>query len=80
MGGFLLLKWKKLGKYFKLYHIPFTVKEFQCTFFTFPSKECMISLITKMNKFIGDKNYVFLNISDYSHENTGKRQKACQFF
>ena len=44
-GRFLFPRWKKLHQYFTLCHIPFTVKEFQYTFFTFPSKQCMTSLI-----------------------------------
>ena len=45
-------KMEKLDKYFTLYHIPFIVKEFQYTFFTFPNKECMTSLIKKQIFFI----------------------------
>ena len=44
-GRFLFPRWKELRQYFTLCHIPFTVKEFQYTFFTFPSKLCMTSLI-----------------------------------
>ena len=44
-GRFLFPRWKKLHQYFTLCHIPFTIKEFQYTFFTFPSKERMASLI-----------------------------------
>ena len=44
-GRFLFPRWKKLRQYFTLYHAPFTVKKFQYTFFTFPSKQCMTSLI-----------------------------------
>ena len=36
----------------------------------------MTSLVKRMNKLIGDKKKVFLNISHYLHENTGKRQNA----
>ena len=42
---FLFPRWNKLRQYFTLYHIPFTVKKFQYTLFTFPSKQCMTSLI-----------------------------------
>ena len=38
---------EKLNYYFTLYCIPIIVKKFQYTFFTFPSKESMISLIKK---------------------------------
>ena len=45
--GFPFPRWKKIDWYITLYHILFTVKEFQYTFFTFPSKQHKKS----MNKF-----------------------------
>ena len=46
-GRFLFPRWKKLHQYFTLCHIPFTVKEFQYIFFTFPLKNRMTSLINR---------------------------------
>ena len=50
-GASLFPRWKMLDSLFTVkfsrYHIRFTIKEFQYTFFTFPSKECMVSLIKK---------------------------------
>ena len=47
MGKFLFARWKKLHQYFTLCYIPFTVKEFLYTFFTFPNTHCMTSLIKR---------------------------------
>ena len=44
-GRFLFPRWKKLHQYFTLCHNSFTVKEFHYTFFTFPSRPCVTSLI-----------------------------------
>ena len=49
--GNTVFKMEKLDYYFTLYCIPFIAKKFQYTFFTFPSKECMTSLI-KMHEYI----------------------------
>ena len=48
---FLFLRWKKLRQYFTSYHIPFTVKKFQYTFFIFPSKQLCLHSLKGMNKF-----------------------------
>ena len=56
-GRFLFPRWKKLGWYFTLRHIPFTVKEFQYTSFTFLSNQCKTSLIKKA--WI---NFIFLGL------------------
>ena len=50
-GRFLFPRWKKMRQYFTLYHIPFTVKKFQYTFFTFLSKHCMTSVVKGLEKF-----------------------------
>ena len=44
-GRFLFRRWKKLDQYLTLCHTSFTVKDFKYTFFTFPSKQCMTTLI-----------------------------------
>ena len=44
-GRFVFPRWKKLHQYFTLCDIRFAIKEFQYTFFTFPRKQCMTSLI-----------------------------------
>ena len=40
-------RWKKLDECFTLYHISFTIKQFQYSFFTFPSTECTNLLMKK---------------------------------
>ena len=82
---------EKVDKYFTLYHIPFTVKEFQYTFFTLPNKESMASLIKKHEWISFSKDstskWVFLTTSKYSQEtpvleylfNKFAGQKACHF-
>ena len=50
-GRFLFPRWKKMHQYCTLYHIPFTVKNFQYIFFTFLSKQCLTSVVKGHEKF-----------------------------
>ena len=63
-----------LISYFRLNHIPFTVKESRYTFFTFPSKQWLTALIKKawinfISK-VSASNKMLLKISRHTEENT----------